>query len=241
VSSAGPVAPEGPPSPAVEPDRGGRHISPARVIRRPAAVAALVAGLVIAGVGVAGFTVESQTGRAATPVGKPSHHALAPIPMGKVAAAPPAEVHVVARPVTLIIPAIGVRSRLVHLGLTRSGELQVPPVATVAGWYTGSPRPGEPGGAVIAGHIDSLRGPGVFFRLRLLHRGQRVFVRRANGSLAVFRVTSVRSYPKARFPSRAVYGPAPDAQLRLITCGGSFDPATGHYQSNTIVYAALVS
>jgi sortase (surface protein transpeptidase) len=111
----------------------------------------------------------------------------------------------------------------------------------VAGWYTGSPRPGEPGGAVIAGHIDSLQGPGVFFRLRLLHRGQRVFVRRADSSLAVFRVTSVRSYPKARFPTRAVYGPAPDAQLRLITCGGNFDPATGHYLSNTIVYASLVS
>ena len=221
------------------PGRGGRHISPARVIRRPAAAAALVVGLVLAGVGVAGFTVQSHTGRAATPVSKP--RSLAPIPMGKVAAAPPARVRVVARPVALIIPAISVRTRLVRLGLTRSGALQVPPTATVAGWYTGSPRPGEPGGAVIAGHIDSLRGPGVFFRLRLLHRGQRVFVRRANGSLAVFRVTSVRSYPRSRFPTRAVYGPAPDAELRLMTCGGSFDPATGHYLSNTIVYASLES
>jgi hypothetical protein len=220
------------------PGRGGRHISPIRVIRRPAAAVALLTGLLLAGAGAAGLAVASQTGHAATPVGKP---ALAPVPRGQWAAVPPARVRAVARPVRLFIPAIGVRSRLVRLGLTASGALQVPASTAVAGWYTGSPRPGEPGGAVIAGHIDSLQGPGVFFRLRLLRRGERVFVRQASGRLAVFRVTSVRSYLKSRFPTRAVYGPAPDAQLRLITCGGTFDAATGHYLSNTIVYATLVS
>jgi Sortase domain len=221
--------------------RGGRHISPARVIRRPAAVAAAVIGLALAGVGIAGFTVESQTGRAAYHPAASSSKPLAPIPMGSVAAVPPAVARPVARPVSLVIPAIGVRTRLVRLGLTPGGALQVPPTAAMAGWYTGSPRPGEPGGAVIAGHIDSRSGPGVFYRLRTLRRGERVFVRRANGTLAEFRVTAVHSYPKAAFPTSAVYGPTPDAQLRLITCGGTFDPATGHYQSNTIVYASLVS
>ena len=93
---------------------------------------------------------------------------------------------------------------------------------------------------MIAGHIDSQLGPGVFFRLRLLHPGNRVYVRRADGTLAVFRVTAVRLYPKARFPAAAVYGPVPDAQLRLITCGGTFDVATGHYLSNVIAFAQLV-
>ncbi|HEX3493335.1 MAG TPA: class F sortase [Streptosporangiaceae bacterium] len=217
---------------------GGRHISPYRVIRRPAAVAALLIGLLVAGAGLTGLAVASQTGRPATPVSKAT---LAPIPRGKWAAAPPARVRAVARPVRLYIPAIGVRTRLIRLGLTATGALQVPPTTSVAGWYTGSPRPGEPGGAVIAGHIDSVAGPGVFFRLRLLHRGERVFVRQASGRLAVFRVTGVRSYLKSRFPTGAVYGPAPNAQLRLITCGGTFDVATGHYLSNTIVYASLVS
>ena len=219
-------------------DRGGRHISPIRVIRRPAAVVALLIGLVLAGAGVTGLAVASQTGRAATPVGKPR---LAPVPAGQWAAVPPATVRSVARPVRLYIPAIGVRTRLIRLGLTASGALQVPGSTAVAGWYTGSPRPGEPGGAVIAGHIDSIAGPGVFFRLRLMHQGERVFVRQASGRLAVFRVTSVHSYLKSRFPTGTVYGPAPNAQLRLITCGGTFDAATGHYLSNTIVYATLVS
>jgi len=74
----------------------------------------------------------------------------------------------------------------------------------------------------------------------LLRPGKRIYVRRANGSLAVFKVTAVHSYLKSRFPTEAVYGPEPDAQLRLITCGGTFDYATGHYLSNIIVYATLV-
>jgi sortase (surface protein transpeptidase) len=146
----------------------------------------------------------------------------------------------VARPAALVIPAIGVSAPLVRLGLTATGALQVPSTTSVAGWYTGSARPGAIGSAVIAGHIDSVSGPGVFFRLRALRPGNRVYVRRANGSVAVFEVTAVQSYLKTRFPTDAVYGPEPDAQLRLITCGGTFDYATGHYLSNVIVYATLV-
>jgi sortase (surface protein transpeptidase) len=144
----------------------------------------------------------------------------------------------VARPVRLIIPVIGVRARLVRLGLAAGGTLQVPVTTTVAGWYTGSPRPGAIGSAVIAGHVDSYIGPGVFFRLRLLRPGDRIFVRRADGTLAVFRVTLVRAYLKTRFPTGAVYGSAPGPQLRLITCGGTFDPALRSYLSNVVVYAA---
>ena len=217
--------------------RSGRHISPLRAVRRPAAAAALAGGILLAGAGVTGLAVASQTGRPAVPAGKP---ALVPVPIGRVAAAPQPTPQKVARPISLTIPAIGVRTGLVHLGLTSSGALQVPSTTTVAGWYTGSARPGATGAAVIVGHIDSLTGPGVFFRLRLLHPGSRVYIRRADGTLAVFEVTSVRSYPKSRFPTLAVYGPVPDAELRLITCGGGFDVATGHYLSNLIAYATLV-
>jgi sortase (surface protein transpeptidase) len=216
--------------------RSGRHISPLRVVRRPIAAALLACGLLAAGVSVTGLAVASQTGRAALPAGRAKP---LPAPSGGPASAPwPTRTHV-ARPVRLIIPSIGVRTRLIHLGLTSSGALQVPASTAVAGWYAGSPRPGAIGAAVIGGHIDSLRGPGVFFRLHLLRRADRVYVRRADGSLAVFTVTSVRSYLKTRFPTEAVYGPAPGAELRLITCGGTFDYATGHYLSNVIVYATL--
>jgi sortase (surface protein transpeptidase) len=216
--------------------RSGRHISPLRVMRRPAAVAALIGGILLAGAGVTGLALASQTGRPAVPVGKP---ALVPVPIGRQAPVPQPTPQKVAGPVSLTIPSIGVRTGLVHLGLTSSGVLQVPSSTTVAGWYTGSARPGATGAAVIVGHIDSKTGPGIFFRLRLLHAGSRVYVRRADGTLAVFQVTSVRSYPKSRFPTLTVYGPVPDAELRLITCGGAFDIATGHYLSNVIVYATL--
>jgi sortase (surface protein transpeptidase) len=219
-------------------ERRGRHISPFRVVRRPAAAAALIGGLLVAGASAAGLAVASQTGHPAVPVGKPT--TLIPVPLGRQAPAPQPSPRQVPEPVGLIIPSIGVRTGLVHLGLTSSGALQVPPTTTVAGWYTGSARPGAIGAAVIAGHIDSVSGPGVFFRLRLLRPGDRVYVRRADGSLAVFEVTAVHSYLKAQFPTVAVYGPVPDAELRLITCGGTFDYATGHYLSNVIVYADLV-
>jgi hypothetical protein len=215
----------------------GRHISPIRVVRRPVAAAILACGILAVGAGVTGLALASQTGRPATPVGKPT---FAPIPIGRQAPAPLPSARRVARPVGLIIPAIGVSTTLVRLGLTAGGALQVPSSTAVAGWYTGSARPGAIGSAVIAGHIDSVSGPGVFFRLRLLRPGSRVYVRRANGSVAVFEVTAVHSYLKVRFPTEAVYGPEPDAQLRLITCGGTFDYATGHYLSNVIVYATLV-
>ena len=110
----------------------------------------------------------------------------------------------------------------------------------MAGWYTGSPRPGAIGSSVIVGHVDSRLGPGVFFRLGLLRPAERIYVRRGDGSLAVFRVTSVHTYLKSRFPTAAVYGPEPGPQLRLITCGGTFDSTTGHYLSNIIAYATLV-
>jgi hypothetical protein len=146
----------------------------------------------------------------------------------------------VPKPVRLAIPAIGVRASLIRLGITRHGTLQVPVNAAVAGWFTGSPPPGGIGASIIAGHIDSRSGPGVFFRLRDLHRGEKVYVSRANGSVAAFRITAVRTYAKNRFPTAAVYGAVPDAELRLITCGGQFDYATGSYLSNVVAYAVLV-
>jgi sortase (surface protein transpeptidase) len=143
--------------------------------------------------------------------------------------------------VRLVIPAIGVGTRLIRLGVTSSGALAVPVSTDVAGWFTGSPRPGAIGPAIIVGHIDSKAGPGVFYRLRLLRRGQRLYVVRADRTVATFKVTAIRSVAKAAFPSAAVYGPVPDAELRLITCGGQFDYATGSYLSNVIVYATLVA
>jgi sortase (surface protein transpeptidase) len=210
--------------------------------RSLAAASALAAGLLVAVAGVTGLVL---TRHQVAP-----HYAAVsaiPVPVGPIAPvarsqdAKEVKPVKVALPVALTIPAIGVRTTLIHLGLTAAGALQVPQSTAVAGWYTGSPPPGAIGSAVIAGHIDSYAGPGIFFRLSQLHPGDRVYVRRADGTLAVFRVTVVRSYAKNQFPTQAVYGPTPDAELRLITCGGTFDSQTRSYLSNTVVYAVQVS
>jgi sortase (surface protein transpeptidase) len=202
----------------------------------PAATFALRAGLAAVAAGAAGLVLSLHSGTPRWPAA-----AVLPTPAGPIAAQPGPRAGPVASPVALTIPAIGVRTSLIRLGLTGTGALEVPPTASTAGWYTGSPRPGAIGPAVIAGHIDSQLGPGVFFELSRLRPGDRVYVRRADGTLVVFRVTSVRTYPKDHFPTGTVYGPAPDPELRLITCGGTYDPELHSYLSNVIVYATEIT
>lgn len=143
-------------------------------------------------------------------------------------------------PVRLTIPSIEVDTTLMDLGLQQDGSLEVPPDGTGAGWFTGAPTPGELGPAVIAGHVD-WNGPGVFYNLRLMAAGDLIKVERADGSTAVFAVSKVGQYPKNQFPTEAVYGALDFAGLRLITCGGVFDAAEGHYKDNVVVFAELVS
>jgi sortase (surface protein transpeptidase) len=145
-------------------------------------------------------------------------------------------------PLTLDIPAIGVHTSLMTLGLKADGTVQVPPLTAgaPAGWYRNLASPGEAGPAVILGHVDSARdGPAVFYRLRELRRGDRLTVQRADGRTVRFAVRSVASYPKQNFPTAAVYGPRPGAELRLVTCGGSFDALRRHYRDNIVVYATM--
>lgn len=153
--------------------------------------------------------------------------------------APPADRSAAAiRPLSVSIPAIGVRSSLIPLKLIPgSGQLAAPADFGQAGWYAAGPTPGEPGPAVIAGHVDSHRGPAIFFRLRELRTGDVVVVERSDGVSARFAVTGVERYPKSAFPTQRVHGPTPDRALRLITCGGSFDYAKRSYRDNIVVYA----
>ena len=208
-------------------------------IRRPAAIA-FAAGLVVIVGGTAGLLLTRHPAPAMRPVA--AGVAALPAPTGPIVAPPQsAQSAPVASPVSLTIPLIGVKTNLITLGLAQGGGMQVPSSTTVAGWYTGSPRPGSIGSAIIVGHIDSESGSGVFYRLRELRSGDDVFIKRADGTTAEFRVTAIQTYLKDRFPTGQVYGPTPDAELRLITCGGAFDYATGHYLSSTVVFASLAS
>ncbi len=137
----------------------------------------------------------------------------------------------------LEIEAIGVSAPLVSLGLNPDRSLQVPGDAATAGWWRGGPEPGERGASVIAGHVDSRSGPGVFYRLRALRPGAAIEVTTEEGTTARFVVERTERYAKDRFPTRRVYDRTRGSTLRLVTCAGSFDAARGHYRDNLIVFA----
>ncbi|WP_436844364.1 class F sortase [Streptomyces canus] len=145
-------------------------------------------------------------------------------------------------PVRLRIPALGVDTPVMRLGLASDGTVQVPPITDhdQAGWYEHSPTPGQTGPSVILGHVTvGAYGDGVFRGLSRLRRGEKIVARLENGTEAEFTVTSLRTVAKADFPTDDVYGNVDRPELRLITCGGPKD-GTG-YLDNVIVFAALTS
>jgi hypothetical protein len=143
----------------------------------------------------------------------------------------------VAPPVRLRIPALRIDTSLQGLGRAADRTVEAPADFGVAGWFTGGPRPGQAGPAVILGHVDSRRGPGVFYPLAGIAPGTEVHVDRADGSTVTFRVTGVQTVAKTGFPTEQVYAPTLQSSLRLVTCGGPFDHAAGSYRDNVIVSA----
>ncbi len=224
--------------------RRGRHLLTA------AGVALAAAGLAAVLVAVrAQADPPEPPASAATPVSSPAGTDRAPTGRGSrprtTTGSAPARVPVLpaAEPTRLSIPAIGVASEVRPLGLNPDRTVQVPPLGeSYAGWYRHSPSPGQLGPSVILGHVDSEgAGPGVFFSLGALRPGDTVAVTRADNAVAVFRVDRVVQYAKAQFPTAEVYGNTDRPALRLITCGGRFDPATLSYDDNVVAYASLVS
>ena len=145
-----------------------------------------------------------------------------------------------AEPVTpeqLSIPAIGVTTELVSLGLNTDRTVEVPRGPGRAGWFNQGPTPGQSGSSVILGHVDSVDGPAVFFRLRYLEQGDLVRVRLSDATVAHFEVMRVATYANEVFPAEQVYAGAIRHQaLNLVTCGGEYDADAGGYQSNVVVY-----
>lgn len=213
-----------------------------RIVGKFVSLAAGIAGtaLVIVLTGCGGPTAPvippttvTATSSTTPPAGMSSNPtALAPAPAAAATTSPP---------VSVSIPAIGVTSSLQPLGLASDGTLQSPSQWQRAGWYADGVRPGDPGPAVIAGHVDSVSGPAVFFRLKELRPGDTATVKQQNGRVLTFVVDTVHEYPKDKFPTVAVYGPTALQVLRLITCTGDFDRAAHSYVDNLVVSTHLVS
>jgi sortase (surface protein transpeptidase) len=174
---------------------------------------------------------------------RPVSSARAPTSHAHVVTTPTVPPPAVARsvPTAVRIPAIGLSVWVTQLGLNADGTVEVPTNVKVPGWFSPGPSPGQVGSAVILGHVDSYQGPGVFFQLRTLQPGNQINVNLADGVVATFEVTSVAMYQKTQFPDQQVYGSDGSSELQLVTCGGTFDPQTGHYLSNIVVYSSFVS
>lgn len=217
-------------------DRGGGR---GRFATATAAVLMLLL-LVACSSGQAGST--STTGIPSPPAIPAAPPVPSPAVPGPVTADALAEPLAESEPLSAQIPAIGLATgRLVHLGLTADRALEVPGDAITAGWFTLSPTPGEIGPSVIAGHVNYASVPGVFARLHEMRSGDTVTIDRADGTSAVFTTYRVDRYPKSAFPTEQVYGNTETPELRLITCGGSFDRGAGEYRDNVVVFANLTS
>ena len=238
---------QAPASAATWPQAGHPLASPRREQPHPgSALQAHGAWATAARVGLAAAVVAllagSATVAARTPPVATQIPATAALPPGPVLFEPvppaPEPVEAVATATTLDVPRLRIsRSSLVELGVDNAGVL-IPPTSTaVAGWYTGSAVPGAVGPTVIAGHVDSYVGPGIFYRLDALRPGDLISVGRSDGVTVRYRVTDVTTVPKDAFPTRQVYGPTADPELRLITCGGAFDYTDRRYLRNVVVSA----
>ncbi|WP_406454452.1 class F sortase [Streptomyces sp. NBC_00876] len=146
-------------------------------------------------------------------------------------------------PTRLKIPAIVVDAPFTPLSIGASGRLDAPPPndRNLVGWFKDGVTPGERGAAIVAGHVDTMTGPAVFLQLRFLRPGSTVDITRADGTVASFKVDSVEKFSKAKFPDKRVYADTPDAQLRLITCGGTYNKKAKDYEDNVVVFAHLDS
>jgi hypothetical protein len=226
----------------------GRWVVPARWVTggRSAAMAVL---LLVAAAGLTAVVRVGQAPRpaallaspaAAAPTTGPAAPATTPasVPAGSASLGP-----LVPRvpPVSLRIPVLGLAVAVSELGLNPDRTVQVPTDFQRPGWFRLGPPPGQPGSAVILGHVDSYRGPAVFFRLRSLRPGDLVEVDLADGRMARFAVRALATYPKVSFPARQVYASHGGRSLQLVTCGGEFDPRARSYLSNVVVYTELVS
>ncbi|MFF1836204.1 class F sortase [Streptomyces sp. NPDC058231] len=145
------------------------------------------------------------------------------------------------QPKRIRIPTIAVDAPFTSLAIGPTGQLDAPPPndKNLVGWFKDGATPGERGSAIVAGHVDTKTGPAVFLQLQFLKPGSTVDITRADGTIAEFKVDSVEKFSKARFPNKRVYADTTTAQLRLITCGGTYDRKAKDYEDNVVVFAHL--
>ncbi|MVZ99270.1 class F sortase [Actinomadura sp. LD22] len=205
------------------------------------------AGCAVAGVLLAGLLISACGGgdghAASSPSAPKSAPAASATPGGTTAASNVSSL-APSEPTKITISRIGVSAPVGQIGLLPGGRIQEPPLSrpNLAGWYKEGPTPGEVGPAVILGHVDANKKAAVFFRLKELKPGDKIQIGRKDGTTATFTVERTQRVNKDAFPHRKVFGESLDhPALRLVTCGGAFDPKAGHYTENLIVYSTMTA
>ncbi|MEP6852360.1 MAG: sortase [bacterium] len=242
-------------------DSAGQHRRRSALARLGLGLGLLAVVVVVAAVGLLSRTAAGRSAGQGSPTGSPadmtgssssrpgdvsasasgSTTAAIPTRTLQVPVPPSASPARPADPVSVAVRRVGISSRLERLGLLPDGTLKSPTEFPVAGWYARGVVPGAVGPAVIAGHVDSVEGPAVFYRLRDVRLGDDVSVTDASGGTRQFKVTSIAHYAKTKFPTDLVYGPTALPVLRLVTCTGDFDFVHRSYLDNLVVSATLVA
>jgi len=207
---------------------------------------------VVAVVASAGWLIYdgTRTSHPPQPVGSDAFQAAPASPSAEESSAPPVPAASSGVPVPAMlssvptrirIPSIRVDAPVIRVGLDSTEHLETPPETNrnLVGWYSDGTTPGAAGNAVMDGHVDTRRGPAVFYNLGALRKQDTIEVDRLDGTVAVFAIDAIEVYSKKAFPDQKVYGPSRDPELHLITCGGSYSRRSG-YRANVVVYAHLV-
>ncbi|WP_083587009.1 class F sortase [Agrococcus sp. Marseille-P2731] len=206
---------------------------------RPACAAALL--VLVAVTGCAAPTANTEPAATPSTAAEATQQPSTPAPEPSAAPLPDDSAVTPLAPANVTIASIDLSEPLIDLGITAEGDMEVPFYYDDVGWFTGGGRPGGHGPTVIAAHVDSTTGPGIFHRLHELRGGDAVEVTDAAGTVFRYVVTEVADYVKADFPTGDVFGATAADELRLITCGGVFDPASATYDENRVVYAERVA
>ncbi|WP_188197007.1 class F sortase [Nonomuraea sp. SYSU D8015] len=243
----GGAAPPPPPE-----DKGSTALRTVLIVAAIAGVVTVVAGLLIVmrspdeyGLASERDALSLQTQPSGKATGQPEQALFqaapdVPPPVPQITPAPPM---LPSTPIRIVVKRLGINAPIKSVGLAKNGTIQVPPPddPNLVGWYRNMSTPGEAGPAVLLGHKDTRTRSAVFSPLFRIKNGDTIEVKRQDGTTAVFTVGGVEQANKQTFPTERVYGPRDNAQLHLITCGGTYDRRTGHYTDNIIVYATMTS
>lgn len=144
-------------------------------------------------------------------------------------------------PATIEIPAINVKAQIEQVGTLKDGRMDVPKDPDNVGWYEPGTLPGAPGNAVLAGHVDDLTSPAVFYDLHKLKNGDKIFVTDTEGQTLTFEVYDQKTFPRLDAPIEEIFGFSFASTLNLITCSGDYDPKTTERAERTVIYTKLVA